>query len=84
MLSQQLAVKTKAVLQWSARSKRLLRPVSVARAHTLTLERSLKLSKQDRELWATGAFEGQVYPDLPVATTWKGYASYLLQQRCAD
>ena len=84
MLSRKLAVKTKAVVQWSSRGKRLLRTVGVARAHTLTLERSLKLSKQDRELWATGAFQGKVYPDLPVATTWKGYASYLLQQRYAD
>lgn len=81
MLSQQLAVEAKALVQWSRRGRRLLRQVGVARAHTLTLERSLKLSKQDRELWATGAFQGKVYPDLPVATTWKGYASYLLQER---
>ena len=47
----------------------------------LTLERSLKDSRKDLELWSSGAFQGEVYPDLPVATTWPAYTRHLMQLR---
>ncbi|KAK9841276.1 hypothetical protein WJX74_003007 [Apatococcus lobatus] len=84
MMYARIVSKTITLLSWNVKGARVLRTSSIARAHTLTLERSLKPSKRDQELWATGAFQGKVYPDLPVATTWKGYASYLLQQRLAN
>lgn len=39
----------------------------------LTLERSLPASAQaDAKLWGSGGFSAEVYPDLPVAATWRG------------
>lgn len=37
----------------------------------LTLERSVGLpSREEDALRMTGAFQGEVFPDLPIATTW--------------
>jgi hypothetical protein len=39
----------------------------------MSLERSLGAAAgADAALLSTGAFVAEVYPDLPVATTWKG------------
>ncbi len=45
---------------------------SAARGLMLTLERSIGESAgKDAALRATGAFSAEIFPDLPIATTWE-------------
>jgi len=49
----------------------------------LTLERSAgPRADRDAALWASGAFGGGVYPDLPAATTWPALLRQLAQPWC--
>lgn len=50
-----------------------------SRSPVLLLERSVgERIAADGDLWATGCFQGEVYPDLPIATTWRD----LVQRLC--
>ncbi|PNH05087.1 hypothetical protein TSOC_008695 [Tetrabaena socialis] len=51
---------------------------AAAAAWTLTLERGIgKSYGEESELQSTGAFAAEVFPDLPIATTWQNLAKAL-------
>jgi hypothetical protein len=52
------------------------------RSPVLLLERTVsERIGADAELWQTGCFQGEVYPDLPIATTWRDLVQRLFKVR---